>query len=269
MASLTLVGSANCPPSQNLVVNGSFENGHPGTGPANQQYWATGTGGTPFLGIPGWSGSGPANNYALWGSDQTTGPFHLRDSDILPDGQTGVYFGNGDFRNVSETPVFNPDFSVSFANPPVFSGFQYAGPTILSQTIPTQLNPAPSYCLSFWVSGEFSDFSTTPTPGIFGMRLLNTLVGDPVIYLSVPPGVNSTIGKSHVYEFDFTPLDNSQPVTLEFINHGHVGWTGGPFSTTELVLDDVRIMPEIVPEPSSIALMGLVILTLAKHRRVG
>src|SRR6185369_13472612 len=106
-ASLNLVGSGNAP-GVNLVANGSFEIGSPGPGLANQVYWATGTPLTPFLSIPSWTGTGQANNYALWGSDELTGPFHLRSSDILPDGEVGVYFGNGEQVGVTPAPTFNP-----------------------------------------------------------------------------------------------------------------------------------------------------------------
>jgi hypothetical protein len=262
-ASLTLIGSGNAL-GPNMVVNGSFETGSPGPGLANQTYWATGTPGTPFLNIPGWTGSGQANNYALWGSDETTGPFHLRNSAILPDGQVGVYFGNGEQVSVSPTPIFNLDYTVSFNSPPVFSGPQYSGPVVLSQTIPTHLNLAPSYQMSFWVSGEAADTSPATVPGIFGLRLSNTDVANPTIYLQVPPGVNATIGQSHVYLFEFTPLNASQPVTIEFLNFGHAGFM---FPSTEIVLDDVRVKVMEVPEPTSCALLGLGVLTLAWSRK--
>ena len=262
LAGLNLIGSGNWT-GPNLIVNGSFELGHPGPGLANNQFWATGTGGTPYLPIPGWNGSGPADNYAVWGSDQSTPAFRLRNSDVLPDGQIGVYFGNGEFRTVSEVPVFNPDFSVTFPNPPVFGGPFYSGPTVLAQTIPTTAYPGATFGLSFWVSGEDAAGSPSPYSGIFGLRLTNVLPGDPVLYFSVPPGINSAIGSSHVYQFSFTPLNNTQPVTVEFINHGHLSWPGLFSGTTELVLDDVRAV--VVPEPASMVLLLPGVLLLIRR----
>src|SRR5438046_2685755 len=81
-ASLNLVGSGSVT-GPNLVVNGSFEAGSPGTGTANNAYWANPSY-LPYSPIPGWTASGPADNYALWGSDEVIGPFHLRSSDIIP-----------------------------------------------------------------------------------------------------------------------------------------------------------------------------------------
>jgi len=257
-ASLTLVGAGNYA-GVNLVNNGSFEIGHPGPGNANYQMWAVGSAGTPFLSIPGWNGTGQPSTYAVWGSDQTSGPFHTEASDVLPDGQIGVYFGNGGFlpgqqNTVNLAPTFNPDFTVSFSGSPTFNVF-YGGPAVLAQTIPTQLNPAPLYGLSFWASGEGAQFNTSDIRGIFALRVSNTLPGDPLLYLWVPPG-GGPIGASHVYQFEFTPLNPLQPVTVEFINYGHLDLSayGGAFFTTELVLDDVRVVG--LPEPSPFALLA-------------
>src|SRR4051812_24661350 len=56
----------------NLVVNGSFETGAPAAG--TSVYWATGTTSAPFAVPTGWTSSGTADNYALWGSDQAIAP---------------------------------------------------------------------------------------------------------------------------------------------------------------------------------------------------
>ncbi len=258
-ASLTLVGSGNVL-GLNLVVNGSFEIGSPGTGIANNAYWANPSS-SPYSPISGWTATGPADNYALWGSDEISGPFHLRHSDILPDGVTAAYFGNGEARSVDLPPTFNPDYTVSFSGTPTFGGFNYTGPVILSQAVPTQINAAPLYGLSFWVSGEDANTSPATTPGIFGLRVLNTETGDPFHYLVVPPGASSAFGKSHVFRFDFSPLNPSQPVTLEFYNFGHTGYG---FPATEIVLDDVRVTT--VPEPASISLLGVGILLCLRRK---
>jgi hypothetical protein len=269
-ASLNLVGSANYS-GPNLVANGSFENGHPGPGMANWQYWASGTTGTPFLSIPGWTGTGQPANYATWGSDETSGPFHMHYSDVIPDGQIAVYFGNGGFlpsqnNTVNLPPTFNPDYTVSFSSTPTFNVY-YGGPVILSQTVPTDQTLAPSYGLSFWVSGEGANMNPSDISGIFAVRVSNTLPGDPLIYLQVPSSANSTMGESHVFQFDFTPLNPNLPVTVEFYNYGHLDLSayGGPLFTTELVLDDVRVVA--LPEPSAAALLGLGLLAALSARR--
>src|SRR5881628_914375 len=83
-AGLNLVGSGNVV-GLNLVVNGSFEIGSPAPGTANNAFWANPSS-TPYSPIPGWTGTGPSDNYALWGSDEVIGPFHLRGSDVIPNG---------------------------------------------------------------------------------------------------------------------------------------------------------------------------------------
>lgn len=258
-ASLTLVGSGNVP-GANLVANGSFEIGSPGTGIANNAYWANPSS-SPYSPIPAWTATGPADNYALWGSDEISGPFHLRNSDTIPDGVTAAYFGNGEARSVDLPPTFNPDYTVSFSGTPTFGGFNYTGPVILSQAVPTHLNVAPLYGLSFWVSGEDANTSPASTPGIFGLRVLNTEAGDPFHYLVVPPGASSSFGKSHVFQFNFSPLNPSQPVTLEFYNFGHTGYG---FPATEIVLDNVRVTT--VPEPASLSFLGAGILLCLRRR---
>ena len=260
-ASLTLVGSGNVL-GPNLVVNGSFETGSPASGSANNAFWANPSS-TPYSPIPGWIGTGPTDNYAVWGSDETSGPFHLRGSDIIPAGVTAAYFGNGLFRSVDLPPTFNPDYTVSFSGTPTFGGMNYTGPVTLSQTVPTQLNPAPLYGLSFWVSGEDANTSPATTPGIFGLRVLNTESGDPFHYLVVPPGASSSFGVSHIFRFEFSPLNSSQPVTLEFYNFGHTGYS---FAQTEIVLDDVRLAT--IPEPASLNLLALGIFLWLRRKRV-
>jgi hypothetical protein len=89
---------------------------------------------------------------------------------------------------------------------------------VLDDVPTTELNAAPLYGLSFWVSGEDANTSPATTPGISGLRVLNTETGDPFHYLVVPPGASSSFGKSHVFQVDFSPLNPSQPVTLEFYN---------------------------------------------------
>mgnify|MGYP005834696939 CR=1 FL=1 len=239
----------------NLVVNGSFEIGAPLPGPANYVFWATGTTNVPF-GVPlGWTTFGPPSNYAYWGSDGLVPPSGLAQSDILPDGQAAVYFGNN-ATLVSLPPVFLPTREVTFASAPVFSPMT-GGPVVLRQTVPTHLSPAPSYLLSFWVSGEAASLALpTIGDGLFGLRVTNVLAGDPIQYFAVPSGSPLGLyGASTRYEFLMTPLNPSLPIDIEFYNWGHLDLSpfGGP-GATEIVLDDVIVNP--VPEPSTWALFA-------------
>lgn len=248
----------------NLVTNGSFENGAPPPGFANQLYWATGTANTPFAVPPGWSSSGASGTYALWGSDGIAGQGIIF-SDVLPDGKAGMYFGNGT-TGVSQTPTYHANGSVTFPSPPTFSP-GYGAPSTLSQTINTPANPSPSYLLSFWVSGEDAGANAsgpglTWTEGVFGLKVTNVLPGDPITYYAVPSYLSSS--PSRRLEFNFVPLNTSLPVTVEFINWGHFFDNGGP-SSTELVLDDVIV--NMVPAPGALAPLALASLVALRRRR--
>jgi len=271
---LTLGSGLGTTHAGNLVTNGSFENGAPADGTSNWTYWASGTSNTPLIVPPGWTSSGAPANYALWGNDGSPN-YHMNFSAILPDGRIGMYFGNGAPVLVNQPPTFHPDGTVTFPNAPTFTNnFSGNVPVILKQTIPTNTNVAPSYKFSFWVSGEDAGGFTTPFGGlgIFGMRASNVLIGDPIQWLAVPESVTGAFGSSHLFEYTFTPLNSSLPVTLEFINWGHFDLSayGGTNFTTELVLDDV-IVNAVVPEPATtLVLMGPSVLavTLRPRRRV-
>lgn len=258
-AALTLSSGLGTTHVGNLVVNGSFENGAPPSGTANQLFWATGTTLTPFSVPPGWTSSGAASSYASWGNDATF-PQSLKGGDAIPDGNAAVYFGNGAPVFSSQPPTFHADGTVTFPSPPIMTTFFAPVPVILMQTINTPANPSPAYKFSFWVSGEGAvNGQQFAERGIFGLQMTNVLAGDPIQYLTVPNGINNTFGTSHLYEYLFTPLDSSQPVTINFINWGHFDLSpfGGSSFTTELMLDDVIV--NIVPEPSALVLaaMGL------------
>lgn len=274
-ASLTLVPNANCTHAGNLVVNGSFEDvtggGPPGGGFANLRLWATGTTQNfqPFAVPNGWTSSGNANSYALWGNDG--GPIALRGSDILPDGEYAMYFGNGGVATVDLAPSFNANGTVTFSGAPTITqGVGYPTPVTLSQTIPTSANLAPMYCLSFWVSGEAAGFATDPngdTLGLFGFQMTNVLIGDPVQYLTVPSSAANPLGMSKRFDFEFTPLNPNVDVSFSFINYGHFDLTSyGRSTTTELVLDDVMVNT-VVPEPTTLGLLGLGALWIGRRRR--
>jgi hypothetical protein len=202
------------------------------------------------------------------GSDQAIAPYTIDGSAQLPDGHAGLYFGNGTGVFTSVQPTFDPAGTVNFASAPTFTPKPtFANPVTISQSVPTQLTPAPSYILSFWVSGE--DSGTAPsTPftgdGIFGMQLTNVVAGDPVIYLTAPSGL-SALGQSHRYEFEFTPLNPLAPVDVKFINWGHFSLAASPLAT-ELVLDDV-IVNTVVPEPGAMTVLAVACASLLRKRR--
>jgi hypothetical protein len=244
----------------NLVVGGSFE-----AGPPNAVFnWATGTSGSPFAVPPGWTSSGGAINYARWGHDSLA-PLNIANSAIIPDGVKALYFGNAQGGMVNVAPIFNPSGEVTFATTPTVAT-SVGAPVILSQTVNTHLTPAPSYLLSFWVSGENALFGGA-YDGIFGLRVTNTQAGDPMRYFAVPAGAGlGAFGDQIRFEFDFTPVNPSLPVSVEFYNWGHFNL--GPFGlggTTELVLDDVIINP--IPAPSAIGVIAAGGLLAARRRR--
>jgi hypothetical protein len=250
----------------NLVTNGSFETGAPAPGSANYVYWATGTAGLPYAVPAGWTASGSPNNYAKWGADSPS-PLQLLGSDVLPDGQAGLYFGNYAGAQTSLPPTFQPNGTVTFPGTPTMTAPKGA-PVELWQTVPTQLTPASNYIFSFWASGEWSGQTPGGIPdGIFGLRVTNVLPGDPLQFFAVPGGsILSALGTSHRFDFSLVPLNPTQPVTVEFWNWGHFDlfpWGGSAF-TTELVLDDVIV--NAVPEPGSLAMLILAGLVFVRKR---
>ena len=221
--------------ASNLVSNGSFESGAPPLG--SPVLWAVGASGGPAS-IPFWNASGTPSSYGTWGGAGVPG-IGIRGSEVFPDGVAGLYFGNN-VTDVSQPPTYLPSGRVTFPSAPVFTP-TFGGPVVLSQTVNTQLSPAPSYALTFWASGEDAASVGSWARGIMGFRITNVLPGDPMQYLAIPSGQAGLTQR--VYGFTFTPLNASLPVTIEFYNWGHVvtiAGVGTPF-TSELVLDDVII----------------------------
>jgi hypothetical protein len=242
-AALTfLTGAAPLNTAANLVTNGSFEIGAPAA--ASTVFWAN----PLFPGNtvpPGWSATGTTQTYATWGSDPTTAT-GIRGSAPLPDGTNGLYFGNF-FTDVSTAPLHQPNGRVNFATPPIFTP-SYGGPVILTQTVNTQLTPSALYRVSFWVSGEDSGVvGNGYQRGVMGFQMTNVLAGDPIQYLTVPNAIVAP--NARVYTFEFTPLNPTLPVDINFFNWGHVTTINGVNSgiATELVLDNVII--NAVPAP--------------------
>jgi|GEM_PF-1390616 len=255
----------------NLVTNGSFEfrnaAGLPGPGSTGSSvFWATGTLATPFAVPHGWTSTGGTNTYANWGGNLGS-PVTHRGSGPLPDGLNAMYFGNGQGATASLIPTFNPSGEVTFAGTPTITPPlpTFPVPCTLTQLVNTHLSPAPSYILSFWVSGEGAfpgSGAPTGAEGIFGLRVTNTQLGDPIRYFAVPSG-SLLYGSGLRLEFSFVPANPSLPVTVEFTNWGHFLLpTGG---TTELVLDDVIVNP--VPTPAAAGLLGLAGLLAMRRRR--
>lgn len=243
----------------NLVTNGSFEIGAPPPGAATYVIWPTGSLILGPHGMPtGWSSSGAASSYGYWGSDFASPPYRLRTSDVLPDGQVAMYFGNA-VASVDQPPNFaHPDGTVTFPATPNFTPGTGA-PVRLWQTVPTHTTPAPSYVLSFWASSEGAAGGSAGSAGIFGLKVTNVLAGDPITYLRAPGA------GSRRYEFSFTPINPLAPVDVEFINWGHIDLSpyGGGIRT-ELVLDDVMV--NALPEPASLALLLVGALGLRRQR---
>jgi hypothetical protein len=260
-AALTLLtGPSGASHVNNLVTNGSFENGAPSPA-GSKYYWATGSSYTPFSVPSGWQSAGTPNTYATWGNDGPGTP-HTQFSDNLPDGANSVYFGNAD-TTVNQPPTWNADGTVSFPAAPTFSPV-YGGPCQLWQTVSTNTSPAPSYLLSFWASGEAALTSAFNTDGIFGLKVTNVLPGDPIQYLTAPGG-NGLVGKSIRYDYSFVPLNPLLPVTVEFTNWGHLNLNANQYAT-ELVIDDVIVNP--VPEPATLTMLAVVGLAVFTRRRL-
>lgn len=235
----------------NLISNGSFETGNPGSNLG----WTPGShvGGYPgseVAAIPGWSSSYPAGAYGWWGPLGFAGA-------PAPDGLNQVYFGNS-FNTAGASASYAASGEITFASAPVFGG--RPGPVTLAQTV-GGLSTTDTYRLDFWVSGE-SNTSGFVGDGLFGLEI----TGYGTTYLRLPTSSNP-FGASQRYYVDFTPTSAS--TTIKFLNWGHITDLGG--TGTELVLDDVILNRRggggAVPDAgSSLAFLGTALASLVGLR---
>jgi len=98
-----------------------------------------------------------------------------------------------------------------------------------------------------------------------GFRMTNVPASDPIQHLGIPSGFGGIA--SRLYAYGFVPLNQTLPVTIEFINWGRVTSIGGLSSgiRSELVLDDVIINPIVTP--GAFAALTLYALLTTRRRR--
>jgi hypothetical protein len=267
---------------QNIVLNGSFENGLPST--TSIYSWAPMR--TSPTSIPSWNATGGGGGtYAYWSDDAATAlGGHSATGGPSSDGTASVYFGNW-VAVASQTPTYFANGLVTFPSTPTFSPgslggteFQYGWNTGigLSQTL-TGLTVGQNYGLSFKAGGENSS-NGAYFDGVFEFLLADTSGGTAQKWLTAPGGRPSSLLKSggvseewHLYEFIFMATDPN--MTISFINHAHLSFGASPGAsiTTELVLDDVRVNPILssvaAPEPSTLALVGIGVIGFVSRLR--
>jgi len=156
---------------------------------------------------------------------------------------------------ITQPPTFNPDGTVSFPAPPAFFPKPTSAPVTLAQTV-TGLSTGSAYLLDFWTSGEDASTGAFPHDGIFQLDI----TGESSMYFTAPSG-NTGLGTSQRYYVLFQPT--SSTTTFTWTNWGH--YLGG--QATALVLDDVILNKSAVPEPATMAVMGMCVLALARRRK--
>ncbi|MCU0770800.1 MAG: HYR domain-containing protein [Verrucomicrobia bacterium] len=225
----TLVGNH----TTNLILNGSFE--ADGGVVSNGAYWATGTTLTPAFSLTSWSASGQSGSYAHWGNDGLGG---IKGSAPLPHGTNALYFGAGIMLLVAPFPIEATNGLVTFTSTPAILPKPGDGPVTLQQTV-SGLNPAATYLLDFWTSGEDVGKPEMAVDGFFGLDI----TGEPTLYFAAPSG-NGLVGASQRYQVYFTPTAST--VTFQWSNWGHDVDPNG--FADELVLDDIILNKISGPE---------------------
>ncbi len=236
----------------NLIVNGSFEADWGSA--ANGSFWATGTNLSPTMSLTGWNATGNVGSYAVWGNDNIGPNWTIKGSDVLPDGQAGLYFGAFIMQSLGQQPTFHTDGTVTFSGNPNIVPDPNDGPVTLSQTL-SGLNTSQQYLLDFWASGEDASFAVWQD-GFFGLDI----TGENTMYFAAPGG-QSGLGASQRYYILFHP--SASTVTLTFTNWGHFTDSFGFHS--EICLDDVIVNP--TPEPVTLFGLGAPAAFLALRRR--
>jgi len=220
----------------NLLLNGSFENGCAGGGyfcPNSSQYSCN---------LTHWvcTGGGDSTYAQIWNNILT----------IVPEGNIALYFGNQLCRACS--PLLN-DTSCLIKDSCTIAGIPAGYPlntpgyggingVNLKQTV-TGLIIGNIYVLEFWAGGEF--LGGNPYEGLFALDVGfgNTFLKDK----SSPPATGT--GTRYIVEF----IATSSSHTIKFTNWGHICQ-----GCTELVLDDVRLYtlaelsPIVPPCPTTI-----------------
>ena len=282
--------------SQNIVVNGSFEEPHlengsdfdgflPGIDGDGYYFLSSITENTPIAQPDGWMTSGGGTlTYARWGNNINAIP----DAGLPVAGQAwssteihgerSVYLGNFTPAEISETPQYLSNGEVVFNFPPTITLRPEYGPDpfTITQTV-TGLVPGGVYRMSFWVSGEWGNlgFASSPNAATAGDGMMGVqLEGYELLYLAVPagnspepPGAPHVFGTDefHTYTVEFTA--DTEEMDISFINWGHfgstlgtVGWDRG--QATELIMDDVIInvvsLPRDVPTLSTWGLIAMI-----------
>jgi PEP-CTERM motif len=278
---------------QNIVLNGSFENGLPTT--TDLHYWGPNTTAyTPVASVFQWNtaGGGTLTDAAWFDDSAFAGTSYTLSPS--PDGNASIYLGTG-ITSASQMPTHFANGLVTWASTPVFgagpyyntaTAAQYGWSTglTLSQTL-TGLTVGETYGLSFKAGGEVSGEGAQYgiKDGVFRLDLSGSTGGTTQTWLTAPSGASNSLLQSggvaedwHLYEFTFIATDPS--MTLGYTNFGRLDLFGQPgftpsSATTELVLDDVRVNSMIsgagvsAPEPATLALLALGGLFMRKRRK--
>ena len=228
--------------ASNLLQNGSFEIGHPG---GAQVFWVTGSLAGPVATPLGWTSSGGLESYGTW----VTGGSTVANSDVLPDGTSGLFMGNWFLRRVEGMPTFLGNGRVLPASSSRVEFRDGYTPVRITQTV-RNLNVNHVYLLDFWVSGEDSgvdapiglERESFTHDGVVAVEIS----GEERQLFAVPHGPGA-LGASQRYTVEFRPTSSTLSISL--VNGGHFasqdgnpfiatkGWTLG--TTTEPVVDDV------------------------------